>query len=87
MEYGILRELGLVGGSTPIVTTVHDSQIVESIPLEDHDISVDYVVTPTQTLSTKWSRPRPSGIIWSMITPDMMQRMPILKELKERRHV
>lgn len=87
MEYGILRELGLVGGSTPIATTVHDSQIVESIPLEDHDISVDYVVTPTQTLATKWSRPRPNGIIWSMITPDMMQRMPILKELKERRHV
>ncbi len=86
MEYGILRELELVSRSTPIITTVHDLQIVESIPLEDHDISVDYVVTPTQTLATRPSKPRPNGIIWSKIAPGMMQRMPILTELKERRH-
>lgn len=85
MEYGILRELGLVSESTPIVTTVHDSQIVESVPLEEHDIAVDYIVTPTRVLTANRRRARPAGILWSKVTPDMMERMPILKELKERR--
>ncbi len=85
MEYGILRELGLVSESTPVITTVHGSQIVASIPLEEHDIAVDYIVTPSRVLTTNRTRPRPAGIIWSKVTPEMMERMPVLKELKERR--
>ncbi len=85
MEYGILRELGLVSESTPVMTTVHDSQIVASIPLEEHDIAVDYIVTPNRVFAIKRTRPRPAGIIWSKVTPEMMERMPVLKELKERR--
>ena len=60
MEYAILRELGLVSESVPIITTVHESQIVESVPLKDHDIAVDYIVTPTRVLATNRRRPRPS---------------------------
>lgn len=85
MEYGILRELGLVSESTPVITTVHDTQIVASVPLEDHDIAVDYLVTPTRVLATGRTKPRPAGIIWSKISPEMMERMPVLKELEERR--
>jgi len=85
MEYGILRELRLVSESTPVITTLHDSQIVDFVPLEDHDIAVDYIVTPTRVLAVNRKRPRPAGIIWSKVTPDMMERMPILKELSERR--
>jgi len=85
MEYGILRELELVSESTPVITTVHDSQIVESVPLEGHDIAVDYIVTPTRVLATRRTKPRPAGIIWSKVSPEMMERMPVLKELRERR--
>ena len=85
MEYGILRELGLVSEPTPVITTIHDSQIVASIPLEEHDIAVDYIVTPNRVVATNRTRPRPEGIIWSKVTPEMMERMPVLKELKERR--
>lgn len=85
MEYGILRELGLVSESTPVITTVHDSQIVASIPLEEHDIAVDYIVTPNRVFATNRTGPRPAGIIWSKVTPEMMERMSVLKELKERR--
>jgi 5-formyltetrahydrofolate cyclo-ligase len=85
MEYGVLRELGLVSESTPVITTVHESQIVASVPLEDHDIAVDYIVTPTRVLATERTKPRPAGIIWSKISPEMMERMPVLKELRERR--
>ena len=84
MEYGVLRELRLVNESTPIITTVHDSQIVDFVPLEDHDIAVDYIVTPTRELVVNRKRPRPAGIIWGKVTPDMMERMPILKELSEK---
>lgn len=84
MELGILRELGLLSESTPVITTVHDSQIVESVPLEDHDITVDYIVTPTRVLVTEPKRPLPAGIMWSKVTPEMMERMPVLTELRER---
>jgi len=85
MEYGILRELELVTESTPVITTVHESQIVASVPLEDHDIAVDYIVTPTRVLATGRAKPRLAGIIWSKVSPEMMERMPVLKELRERR--
>lgn len=85
MEYGILRELELVSESAPVITTVHESQIVASVPLEDHDIAVDYIVTPTRVLATGRTNPRPAGIIWSKVSPEMMERMPVLKELRERR--
>ena len=85
IEYGILRELGLVSESIPIITTVHDSQIVDFVPSEDHDIAVDYIVTPTRLLAVNRKRPRPAGIIWSKVTPGMIKRMSILGELGERR--
>jgi len=85
IEYGILRELGLVSESIPIITTVHDSQIVDFVPSEDHDIAVDYIVTPTRLLAVNRKRPRPAGIIWSKVTPGMIKRVSILGELGERR--
>lgn len=84
IEYAILRELGLVRDSTPIITTVHDSQIVAFVPMEEHDISVDYIATPTRVLKTTPSKTRPTGIIWNKVTAKMMERMPVLGELKER---
>lgn len=47
LEYGILREHDLVDDSVKIATTVHDCQIVEAFPVEEHDIPVDYILTPT----------------------------------------
>ena len=47
LEYAIAIELGLVTHETPIVTTVHPLQIVTArIPLEPHDIPVDFIITP-----------------------------------------
>ncbi|MDX1747891.1 MAG: 5-formyltetrahydrofolate cyclo-ligase, partial [Halobacteriales archaeon] len=51
LEYAVLRELSLVGPDTPLVTTVHDLQVVEDdIEPADHDVPLDLVVTPTQTI-------------------------------------
>jgi len=47
-EYSILKNAGSLTAQTPIVTTVHDIQIVEKIPKEEWDVPVDIIVTPTQ---------------------------------------
>jgi len=52
-EYNILKNAGSLTAQTPIVTTVHDIQIVEKIPREEWDIPVDTIVTPTKIIHTK----------------------------------
>ncbi|XP_072492356.1 methenyltetrahydrofolate synthase domain-containing protein isoform X4 [Notamacropus eugenii] len=83
MEYAMMVSMGAVREETPVVTIVHDCQVVD-IPEEllgDHDLTVDYILTPTRTIMTGCTRLKPQGIIWSMITEEMMERIPILKNL------
>jgi len=82
LEYGILRDRRLVGNYTRIVTTVHDRQIVAPFPVKKHDIPVDYVLTPTTLHQTNTTIPRPKGIYWDLVTPEMLQKIPILQELR-----
>jgi len=84
LEYGILREVGSVGEEMPIVTTVHDLQIVEEIPLDPWDFTVDIIATPSRLLRVTGQRHRPRGIIWGRVSEEMMEKMPILRELRER---
>ncbi|KAL6218221.1 hypothetical protein ACLB2K_011436 [Fragaria x ananassa] len=62
LEYGMLRYMGAIDDSTPVVTTVHDSQLVDDIPIEKllvHDVPVDIICTPTQVIFTNTSIPKP----------------------------
>ncbi|HDI46700.1 MAG TPA: 5-formyltetrahydrofolate cyclo-ligase [Candidatus Methanomethylia archaeon] len=83
MEYAVLREMELVDEKTPIVTTVHDLQLVDELPFEDHDIPIDVVVTPTRILETHTNLPRPPGVIWSKVTAKMLDEISVLKELQQ----
>ncbi len=85
IEYGILRELQCVDDETMILTTVHDLQIVDEVPAEEHDLSVNMIVTPTKVIDTFEKRRRPQGILWDRVTGEMLEDMPILKELVELR--
>ena len=61
---------------TIIITTVHDDQIVD-IPdalVQEHDISVDYIVTPTQVIKCP-KRAKPTGIFWSKLTREKLQQV------------
>jgi 5-formyltetrahydrofolate cyclo-ligase len=49
-EYAILKNSGGLTSETPVITTVHDVQIVEKIPREEWDVSVDVIVTPTRVI-------------------------------------
>ncbi len=85
LEFAILCELGLVDERTPIVTTVHDVQVVEEIDLDPYDVPVDWIVTPTQVIETRTSRPRPPGILWQYISEKLLKEIPLLRLLKERK--
>jgi len=81
LEYAILRELNLVKDSVPVATTVHEIQITSDVPIEKHDVPVDYIVTPKRVIETKTTHPKPKGIMWNKITHKMLNKMPILTKL------
>jgi len=83
IEYVILREVGAISEETPLVTTVHDLQIVPTIPIQENDVPVDIIVTPGRVIRCP-RRPRPKGIIWSMVSREMMEAIPVLKDIRKR---
>ncbi len=85
LEYAILRELGLVDEDTPIATTVHDLQVVEHVPMTEHDVPIDWIFTPTRTVRCERSRKRPPGVIWEILPESELRAIPILWELRLRK--
>ncbi|QIA28156.1 5-formyltetrahydrofolate cyclo-ligase [Thermaerobacter sp. PB12/4term] len=79
-EYALLRELG--HPELPVVTTVHPLQIVERLPVAPHDLSVDIIVTPDEVIFTRTPYPKPRGIHWEAVTPEDLEAMPVLQELR-----
>jgi len=86
IEYGILKELHLVDDETPVVTTVHELQIVEDVPADKHDLVVDKIVTPIRIIDTGNGKRRPQGIFWDKVTDEMLEQMPILRDLARSEH-
>jgi 5-formyltetrahydrofolate cyclo-ligase len=82
IEYGVLRESGLVDDKVRIATTVHDCQLVDAFPVERHDLPVDYVLPPTKLYETKTRLSRPKGIYWELVTPEMLRKIPVLAEVR-----
>ncbi|XP_032245672.1 methenyltetrahydrofolate synthase domain-containing protein isoform X5 [Halichoerus grypus] len=86
LEYAMMVSMGAVSQGTPVVTIVHDCQVID-IPealLEDHDLTVDYILTPTKVIATGCERPKPTGILWSKISREVMGKIPILRSLRYR---
>ncbi|PNI45849.1 MTHFSD isoform 4 [Pan troglodytes] len=86
LEYAMMVSMGAVSKETPVATIVHDCQVVD-IPeelVEEHDITVDYILTPTRVIATGCKRPQPMGITWFKISLEMMEKIPILRSLRAR---
>lgn len=47
-EYITLKSTGAITPATPVITTVHDLQVVEEIPKEKWDVPVSVIITPTR---------------------------------------
>jgi 5-formyltetrahydrofolate cyclo-ligase len=80
LEYAVLRELELVDETTPVATTVHDDQVVEDeVEVEAHDVPMDLVVTPTETVRTETAFERPSGVFWDALSDERIAEIPVLE--------
>lgn len=87
LEYGMLRYMGAIDDSTPVVTSVHDEQLVDDIPVEKlliHDVPVDIICTPSKIIFTNMSIPKPQGIYWDRLSPEKLSQIRVLRELKSR---
>ncbi|XP_042665156.1 methenyltetrahydrofolate synthase domain-containing protein isoform X2 [Centrocercus urophasianus] len=86
MEYAMMVSMGAVTEDTPVITIVHDCQVVDIAEelLGDHDLTVDYILTPTRTIKTNCKRPKPRGILWHKVSCEMLGKIPILKSLRYR---
>ncbi|XP_052764362.1 methenyltetrahydrofolate synthase domain-containing protein-like [Mya arenaria] len=83
LEWAMMSSMKAVNTDTVVITTVNDCQIVD-IPdslIEDHDLTVDYIVTPQEIIKCNRTRSKPSGIIWSKLEPLKLKRVPILRKL------
>ena len=87
LELAMLREYELIAEDTPIVTTVHDLQVVDAalLPMQSHDWGLDLIVTPTGCLATDNNHPKPQGLDWETLQPDQIANIPILRAWSKQR--
>jgi 5-formyltetrahydrofolate cyclo-ligase len=86
LETGIFRELGKIGHMTPMATSIHSSQLVEStrVIMQPHDSPLDFIATEAELIITGNHEPRPSGVAWDAVQPDQFESIPFLKALRKR---
>lgn len=80
LEFALLSEEKKIGPRTPIVTSVHPLQFVEDeIPMTEHDIPLNAIITPREIIDIKPPLKRPKGIYWTMLPAEMIQAIPTLR--------
>jgi 5-formyltetrahydrofolate cyclo-ligase len=86
LETGIFRELGIIRAETPMATTVHSSQLVDTrrVFMMPHDSPLDYVATEKELIVTGNTSPRPRGVAWDFVQPDQFESIPFLRDLRDR---
>ncbi|ERH00584.1 MAG: 5-formyltetrahydrofolate cyclo-ligase [Halonotius sp. J07HN6] len=84
LEFAVLRGFDRVSDDTTVATTVHDSQVVADSEIEPdhHDVPLDLVVTPTQTIDTDAAAARPDGLYWDDIERAKIAEIPVLQRLQ-----
>jgi 5-formyltetrahydrofolate cyclo-ligase len=87
LELAMLREGGLVQPETPIITTVHELQVVagDRLPMQSHDWPLDWIVTPEQVIATHTAFPHPPGLDWDTLQPHQIKQIPVLRRLSQQR--
>ena len=83
LELGIFRELEKLPEGTPIITTIHSSQIVagDRIVMMQHDSALDWIITENEVIETHSPYPQPKGVSWDVVQPDQFENIPFLKQL------
>jgi 5-formyltetrahydrofolate cyclo-ligase len=87
LEFALASAAGLIGPETTVVTTVHPLQVVDDgrIPMTDHDVPLDAIVTPDEVIECERTRARPAGVLWEHLTADKIDEIPLLRRLAAER--
>lgn len=84
LEYALLTEEGKITSVTPVITSVHPLQLLdEEIPMTEHDIPLNAIVTPEELLSVNPSYQKPKGIYWAILPDEKIKAIPVLKKRKK----
>ena len=82
LEYALAAMAGIISRDTPVSTTVHQTQVLEEeLPSTRHDVSLDYVLTPEETIRCTANSPRPEGIYWEELDEAKIAQIPALQKL------
>jgi 5-formyltetrahydrofolate cyclo-ligase len=80
LEFALLTERRKISATTPILTTVHPLQIIDSdIPMTEHDIPLTAIITPEEIIEGLPVLKRPKGIYWKLLPVEKMDAIPILR--------
>lgn len=82
IEYALLRELG--HDPVPVATTVHPLQIVDDFPVDQHDLPLSLIVTPSEATTIEDPPSPPTGIDWTALSDEALDEMPVLRTLRDR---
>ncbi|MDD7964501.1 5-formyltetrahydrofolate cyclo-ligase [Actinomycetospora lemnae] len=84
LEFAVASEAGLVAPDTPVVTTVHEQQIVPvgDIPVTDHDVRLDLIVTAERVVTCTREARHPGRIDWDALTEEKIAAIPLLGRLR-----
>lgn len=86
LEFALARSVGVVDDDTPVVTTVHELQVLtEAIPMTAHDVPLDIVVTPERVIRVRRRHRKPTTIIWKELSEAQLAEMPALARLAPKR--
>ncbi|HSK96970.1 MAG TPA: 5-formyltetrahydrofolate cyclo-ligase [Euzebyales bacterium] len=87
LEFALASAAGLIGPRTVVVTTVHSVQVVAEgrIPMTAHDVPLDVIVTPDETIRCAGGRQRPTGVLWDHLPDDKIAEIPLLRRLAAER--
>jgi 5-formyltetrahydrofolate cyclo-ligase len=84
LEFAVASRAGLVAPDTPVVTTVHEHQIVGlgEIPVTDHDVRLDLIVTADRVVTCTREPRHPGRIEWDELTEEKIAAIPLLERLR-----
>ena len=85
LEYAIAFAAGLVRADTPVVTTVHELQVVDAIPTVDHDVALDLFVTAGRTHTCRQEARHEPAIAWDELTDEKIESIPLLASRRRMR--
>ena len=83
LEWAMLSEIGAVDAATEIVCVVHDCQVVdEPLTGADHDVAVDWIITPTRSIHVTAPGRKLGQVRWEMLEHSPLAQIPPIRELQ-----